>query len=224
MQRESDRVVILRIRPFREHDALVTVFGEQRGKKTLLVPGLKKGNSQKSGLFLPFSVLDIEFSKSKNLPRLLDSALFCAPPSMEPELFSLIEIAEKISQEEQSNSDFFELLKAISSAQNFSRIPPLFLIKALHSFGFLSDFRSCLKCGKKFDAEGFFENGGISCGKCRKHGERVSFEEIKMLHFWQKMPLSSAEKVSFSEECGGKIFNLFSDFCKREGISLQSVF
>jgi len=221
MQQESNRVVVLRIRPFREHDALVTLFGEHCGKKTILVAGLKKGNSKKSGLFLPFSVLDVEFSANKNLPRLLNAELLCPAPSMEMELFSLMEISEKISSENQGNPDFFLLLSSVASAQNFPRIPPLFLVKSLHSFGFLSNFRFCAECNTKFCTDGFFENGGIFCRQCRKFGESLSFEEIKILHFWQKMPLSTAEKVDFSEEFGKKAIFLFSEFCRKEGISLK---
>ncbi len=222
MKREFDRIIVLRIRPFREHDALVTVFGENFGKKTILVAGLKKGNSSKSGLFLPFSILNAEFSKSKNIARLFEAELFSAPPPLETELFALIEMSEKISSEGQSSPEFFDLLCSLSAVQHWERILPLFLVKTLTIFGLLSDFRFCAQSQSKFQTDGFFEKGALFSEQHRKAGEKILFSEIKILSFWQKNPVNIAEKVIFSEEFGKKVIRIFSDFLEKEGVCLHS--
>jgi len=221
MRRKSDRVVVLRVRPFRDFDAIATVFGEKIGKKNLFVAGLRRPKSKKSGLFLPFSVLKIDFSVAENLPRLFSAELFSPPPKMRAELFSLIEMAEKFSRENAINFAFFSLFSAVFRARDFSKIPPIFLLKTLSDFGFLSDFRFCGKCGEKFSDFGFFDGGAIFCQKCRRVGEKFSFSEIKILHFWQKNPLFVAEKVSFSKDFGRRIFAVFSQFSAEMGVALK---
>lgn len=228
MQTISDLGVVLRSRLFGEYDALLTLFTKHSGKVTVLAKGLRRSTSRMSGILQPFSVVSFERSVPKNeqsLAKLIRADLSSPPPDFFEDSFVCLELAEKISREGQEVSKFFDLLSDFSSASDFSRILPVFFLKTLTIFGYLSLYEKCEKCAEKFSSAAYWQfSGEMICENCESGGLVIDFSEIKMLRFWQIARLNDCLKVDISDESRRKILSFLFRFLEEEqGIELKSV-
>jgi len=61
------KAIVLSRRDFREHDQVISVYTKDLGKQDLLARGIKKITSKNSAYLEPFSFVDIEIIKGKEL-------------------------------------------------------------------------------------------------------------------------------------------------------------
>jgi len=225
---ETDRGTILRLRPFSEYDTIVTVFTEKYGKKTLLAKGLRRPKSRISGIIQPFSTISFECSvpRTENgFAKLTRVDLICPPPKKaDPIFFFLSEVSEKLSREGHAVSAFSSLLQEIPSAERYEVLPATFLLKTLTIFGYLPEFGFCSRKGGSLEQGGkWLPSGEMVDSLSTEFGIPLFFPEIKTLRFWQKNPISVAEKVLVENESMQKYMRFLLDFLEKEqGIVMKT--
>lgn len=231
MKTQEDEALVLRLRSFRDFDSLVTLATKNSGKHTFIARGIKRGKSKLAGILQPFSHISFEGKISQGLGSLRRAELLHAPPPTDPILFFCTEVLEKLLVEGKIDSSLWTLLCDISQVTKIERIPCPFLIKLLSERGYLPSFSICHHCSNKFFNQAYWqEKGDIWCQKCFQEKNysphaalSLSFEEIKILSFWQQKSLLVGEKVRPSTKQSEKILSFLLQFLEQEiGLSLKS--
>lgn len=228
MRSETDLAVVLRVRPYLEYDALITLIGQQEGRLTLLRKGLRRPRSRLSGVLRPFSVVAIEMHRPEGADRLasLLQAELRRPPLQadEPLLLLIAEVAEKLTRDGQRHSALFDLLASMPSMTHPRRATAAFILKTLTLLGFLPHYIRCPETKQKFTDDAIWqENGELVAKATGKPGPCFSFDEVKVLRFWQTVDLSLAEKVVVPDTTLHKIYTVLFDYLEREhGIVIKS--
>jgi len=231
MKTQEDEAIVLRLRSFRDFDALVTLATKNSGKQTVIARGIKRGKSKLSGILQPFSHVSFEGRISQGLGSLRRAELLHTPPSTDPLLFFCTEILEKLLLEGRTDSQFWKILCEIPHIQKIERLPNPLVIKILSILGHFPPLSLCHHCSNKFFDQAYWkEEGDIWCSPCflkKNHNAHtallLSFEEIKILSFWQNNSLLFGEKVASSSKQSKKILSFLLLFLEQQlGLSLKS--
>ncbi len=208
-------------RPFSEYDAIVTVFGKRYGKVAFVAKGVRRANAKLCGILQPFCCIRFEYIEPKNGNGL--GKLSRAEPlnggllHPDPIHLCIAEVAQKISREEQGNAYFYQLLVDVGLSAEPERAVAIFLIKALTLFGFLPHFENCPKCAQRFSSAGRWQpSGEVLCQTDAIAGVALSFDEIKILRFWQHAQFFLCEKVAAEPQTLQKIITFLITFLESE--------
>ena len=150
------KAIVLSRRDFREHDQVISVYTKDLGKQDLLARGIKKITSKNSAYLEPFSFVDIEIIKGKELDYIgsvqpvnyFKNIRQDLQKSLKAQL--VVGLINRVVQVEEKDEKLFLLLKSwlefldnyivISSETKCSREISLiidgFIIKFLYLLGF----------------------------------------------------------------------------------------
>lgn len=172
--------IVLNRRDFRETSMIASLFTRDFGK----IGGLFKGIRQEPGKFAstiePFSCNEIVFYKKTSSSLHLVSQADCRnnffPIRQDIQKIgiasSIIELLESVMQQEDPNTDIFDLakmsLQELEINNNPEKIMTIFTIKFLAMSGFKPHFDSCVSCGLKIMGHSKFSLvlGGLLCSRC----------------------------------------------------------
>jgi DNA repair protein RecO len=65
-----DLAVVLRVVPYREHDAWITMYGKTHGKLTAVARGLRRPDAKQAGHLLPFACIEVMIAKGSAFDKL----------------------------------------------------------------------------------------------------------------------------------------------------------
>jgi len=103
---------VLHQRPYRDTSAIVEIFSEEYGRRSLVVKGLKRPKSKLKGLMQPFQPLLISWVGKSELGTLTDAELYTHAVSLKskylPSAFYLNELLLKLLHKEDPHSDVFQ--------------------------------------------------------------------------------------------------------------------
>lgn len=174
--------LVLRVTPYKDHDALLTILSRDLGKLTLKARGLRRKNSP---LVAPCQLLAygeftvFEYRGMYTINEAHSLELF-QPLRKDLQKLSLAtyfaQVAELISQEDMPNPELLSLLLNSLFALSKLNLPET-LVKAVFELrcaclaGYAPDLYGCHRCGcttcDRFDiSEGYLE-----CSTCRRPGE-----------------------------------------------------
>jgi len=229
---------ILKTRPFKEKDYLVTFFSLEHGIFNSIACGVKGSTKGWCGNFLLFSKIKFERNIPKSdqsLTKITGAEVQRSFEFKSVESFTLAsfcaEVAMKLMQEGQEMDRIFQLMEesfcCLEKDTNLSNFHIVFLLKFLTRMGFLPDFSMCTKCGNKFSEDtriSWEDVGDILCSHCS--GTRfgnLSFLDIKVLFFWQYAPIDKCLQVSVDKVFKDKAFEFLSDeLCKHMNGKLKT--
>lgn len=225
----NDTGIILRVRPFSEYDALVSIFTKKNGKETFIIKGIRRPKSRLCGIIQPLTAISFEHTlpaSASGLGKITQAEFLSPPPNFFDEsLFTILEISEKLSPQGQSFSAFFELLLLLQKVKKQENMLAIFLVQSLTLFGYLPEYKECATSGEKISGDSLWhKNGEISQkNKSKTSGIPLSFEEVKILSFWQKNTFKNAEKVVLQKKTAEKFTHFFLQFLEREhGVKIKS--
>lgn len=102
---------VLHQRPYRDTSAIVEIFSEEFGRRSLLVKGLKRPKSKLKGLLQPFQPLLISWVGKSELCTLTDAELYSPVVAMKPRYlpgaFYLNELLLKTLHKDDPHDDIF---------------------------------------------------------------------------------------------------------------------
>ncbi|MCA9375298.1 DNA repair protein RecO [Candidatus Dojkabacteria bacterium] len=146
----KDRIVILKSINFSEADKILTVFGQNRGRFTLLCKGIRKIESKNRGNMQTLSISDITFYEGKNMSILRESSLVNGAEYEKDnysEIKGLLYLLNKVLVEDQPEPRVFSFLEELFEKGFSTKNVNKFRVRCLQEIGFLPDLKRCSVCG-----------------------------------------------------------------------------
>ena len=202
----QDQVVTLRSRAYRDHDALVTVFGRQYGKFSAVARGVRRPKSKLAGQLHPLtcSVVTVYHGRS-SLDTVTEADLQMGFPKIADDLerlgwaMVLGDVVDQLMPEREPSQESFVILLAALDALNQGRHSASVGLKAgfrfLQAAGFSPDWEICSECGQPLDQGPTFahvESGSVLCRACgpgsagARTCEEISLGSLRSLQYWLK--------------------------------------
>lgn len=139
--------IVLSRRDFREFDQIISFYTEEKGKVELLARGIKKITSKQSAHAEPFSLVDLEIIKGKEIDHLTKIQAVDIFPFIRENLTkslaagfaaSLVDkITETNLKDEKIFSLFVDWLKYVNKASDCNNtLLDSYVVKLLHCLGF----------------------------------------------------------------------------------------
>lgn len=222
----QDQVITLKSRAYREHDALVTVFGLKSGKVSAIAKGTRRPKSKLAGQIAPLSQSIVGFYHGRSsLDTVTEAELQQGFPRIPGDLerlgwaMVLADVMDQLWPErEASEGSFLVMLSALEALDEGRPAATVGLaagFKLLTLAGFQPDWEQCSGCQKTFLGPVFVdvEQGSLFCLSCHGAGERavsMSLGSLRSLQYWLRespRKFGQAEvKGSMKEELSALFF------------------
>lgn len=149
----QDKAFVLTVKPLGEADTLITIIAEHNGKIRLVAKGANKTTSKMRARLLPFQKIDIAWSKSLGLPKVirsqvLNSYLDCLKSEiLLKAYFPAAEFILKLTVENHDSKELFELFHRFISnlakyqSNDASVLLAWFMVNTFRALGFLAHDR-----------------------------------------------------------------------------------
>lgn len=172
MRNNRDRIFIIKSINYSEADKIITVFGQKRGKFSILAKGVRKINSKNRGNIQTFSIADISYYQGSGMPILLESSQVFSVDyeSINTDnIHRILVLLNKLTAEDVPNEKIFDSLEAIvnrsGDIESVNKFRTLFLLYE----GLLGDMGVCSICQNTQDL--YINNSLITiCKDCIKKG------------------------------------------------------
>ena len=185
MAEVRDRVLVLRHRPYREHDALLVGFGRTQGKFSAVARGVRSSRSHLAAGVQALTLTDMTVYRGRSslytiaaadavrhYPRIRENLERTARAAM------LADMLDELWSEHDAAPDAFSLVVEAFSALDEGRPAPAVFLAAfwqiMRQAGFALDLSRCSACGAALDEDpqpGFRAASGPVCGRCRIPGD-----------------------------------------------------
>lgn len=195
----TDQVLILRSRPYRDHDVLLTAFGLKTGKFGAIAKGVRRSKSPLAGQVNPLtrSTFTLYHGRS-NLDTVTDAALEQAFPRVSEDLerlgwaMVLVDLVDQLWPERESAVDCFMVLAGALDALNRGRSAASVGLAAGFQFLLLAglglNWDGCAGCGLPFvkgPVSIDLRQGAVWCPSCAKiDGASLSLGGLRSLQYW----------------------------------------
>ncbi len=170
--------LVLRITPYKDHDALLTVLTNQYGKITVKARGLRRKNSP---LVAPCQLLafgEFMLFEYKGMYTINEAASIELFQNLRKDLTKLslgtyfAQVAELVSQEDTSNPELLSLvlnclhvLSYTDTAQEL--VKAVFELRCACIAGYMPDLTGCNCCGTEYPDRFNISQGMLECSGCR---------------------------------------------------------
>jgi DNA repair protein RecO (recombination protein O) len=210
---QAGLAIILRTRPFRESDKIVTFLTRDFGKLTGIAKGAKNSRRRFANCLDPMTRVRVYFRARPAASLVfMESCDLLRPPGAfsEPSRFAygsyLVELTDQLTGEGHAVPELYHLLEAALSELETGQATGAFLrafeLQLLQLAGYEPHFESCVTCRRSLAGclEVFLDpsTGGLTCEGCgaREPG-RVGFrgETVTMLESLKRADLASARST-----------------------------
>ena len=220
-----DKAIVLRQKPFREHDSIVVLFGRVHGKLEVLARGAKKSNAKQAGHLEPFSEVDVMIAKGKSLDKLAVAKILDPHAALRKRLSMLAvcgafcDLVDRLTRPGQADPLIYDLLdEALGLAQATEAEPSpersrlLFAaasLKLLDLLGYALHMDRCIACRQPLaDPCAFVSDaGGFLCSTCLRErrrdfpkAEQLPHHALSILRFLRLKPLKNVLGLTATTE------------------------
>lgn len=150
----KDEIIVIRSTDYSEADKILTVYGRNRGKYSLIAKGVRKIESKNRGAVQTLSRSAITYYEGRNLGVLVEASLIHTPELDGEQLkivSKLLLIYGKIIPEDESDAKLYEWLAGFLADTPTLREANKLRFKILRHLGYLPDMKVCGVCDKKGD-------------------------------------------------------------------------
>jgi DNA repair protein RecO (recombination protein O) len=175
--------LVLRTRPWREHDKLVFLFSKERGKMLATAHGGRRPQSSWGGSLEPLTELELELYEKGDRRTITQCRIFRSHSKLRTDLglctvaLSLTELVGEFLRDEDPSPRLYQELQqalvALEEGVSQTLVSNAFTLKLLSLVGFWPSLDICALCGKPVNGPLFaFEPraGGVLCVDCRGLG------------------------------------------------------
>ena len=216
MLQYKTEAIVLRLREYREADALVTLLTKERGKVSGVAKSVYKPSSKLRGGVQPYSVNDMMLSQGRgSLHTLIQSECveMLLPIRHCFEAMALgaywAELLESFGQEELPDDELYLLGKTGFMGIAVDPRPVMRLVlemRLISQQGIRPDFSTCCKCGKGMNHDQLTcfapADGGFLCGDCTTAADGSVKVSKAVAGLWQgleKMSLDKLKRVELAD-------------------------
>jgi DNA repair protein RecO (recombination protein O) len=147
----KDRIVILKSINFSEADKILTVFGRQYGKFTLIAKGIRKMESKNRGNMQTMSLAKVSFVEGQNMGVLTESDLIIPadfPLESMRNIERILVLLSKLLPEEEAEQVIFDALEKLMNEGLEDAMTNRFRLLVLKHLGLIPDYSFCHSCSK----------------------------------------------------------------------------
>lgn len=238
----SDHVITLKSRAYRDHDALLTLFGAQTGKFGAIAKAVRRPKSKLQGQISPLtlSVVTLYHGRS-TLDTVTEAELqqgFARIPESLDRLgwaMVIVDVVDQLLPEREPSEQSFYLLMSALEAFNAGRPPAAVGLAAgfrlLEVAGFGPDWENCSACHSGLESGPLqvdMLEGGVYCPNCAPRavsGEvvTISLGSLRSLQYWLKEPPRKFGQADVKGTMRKELESLFFRYLMRHtGKSLKS--
>jgi DNA repair protein RecO (recombination protein O) len=149
MRNKRDRIFVIKSINYSEADKIITVFGRERGKFTLLAKGVRKLTSKNRGNIQTFSVADISYYEGSGMPLLLETSQVATLDYSNIDTNNaqrVLQMLNRLTVDDAPNEKVFDALESIVlkglTIEYVNKFRTIFLLVE----GILSDLSICHIC------------------------------------------------------------------------------
>ncbi len=215
---KTDKGFTLFYRDSQKLDKLIYLLTEERGLFIAVAKGAKKGKNRFGGSLEPLNEIEMNLYEKENseFPILEkvnlienNTPIFDTIDNYNY-LMAIIEIIIKLTPQRIRQDKMLRLLKAViktlkENKQQVKKLFNYFLVWFLRIEGYLPEFDTCYKCGKKYESFNKFylssDGSKILCGKCKtKNSIEIPLSINNFLKVSKSMPPINFISVKFDNE------------------------
>ncbi len=185
-----ERAVVLRTHKFGEADRIIVMLGEQTGKIRAVAKGVRKTASKIGARLEPFSHVDAQLYKGRELDTVRQVELVDAYFNIRNDFdrlsqaMAMVEAVDKMTPDREPVPELYVMLhRALSAldAHNSALLVGAFYWKLLALEGGAPQVEACVRCGESGELCAFdMLEGGVLCRTCRS-GSSISAEALEIL-------------------------------------------
>ena len=209
MVQYKTEAIVLRLRKYREADALVTLLTRERGKVSGVAKGVYKPTSTLRGGVQPYSINEMMLDAGRSTLHTLiqsDCVEMLLPLRQNYDAMAFgacwAELLEVFGQEDLADEDLYQLGKtgflglAVNAGPLMARVLE---IRLIGEQGLRPDFTLCCRCGRPIGNEKvcrFTESeGGFLCGPCSKTASGYTAVSQAVPGLWQGLENLALDKL-----------------------------
>ncbi|MDN5558960.1 MAG: DNA repair protein RecO [Ruaniaceae bacterium] len=182
MKTYRDEAVVLRTHKLGESDRIVTLLTRSHGQVRAVAKGVRKTTSRFGARLEPFSLVDVQLYRGRNLDTVQQVELvnaYAPALSTDYQLFTcasvMVEAAEQLTDEESATHQHLLLiggLHALATRRHPAQLVlDSYLLRSLAIAGWAPSFHDCASCGAIGPHASFHRAaGGVVCDACRPPG------------------------------------------------------
>jgi len=219
--------IVLKGTNFGEADRILTILTDRFGKIKVMAKGIRKIKSHMAGALEPFMLVDLQLYEGKTFYIVTGAAIKKAFHLLHGDFekvgkaFYLGELVDRFIEERQRIPEIFELFEiGLGQIEEGTRSIVLrgFELKIVEQAGFKPEIYNCVHCKKKIEpGKNYWDSveGGIICGDCQQlhhHGEKMSDEVIKLLHFFEASDLDTISRLKLAPEAESEVEKILSKY------------
>lgn len=154
-KQKKDSVIIIKAINFSEADKILTVYGRNSGKFSIIAKGVRKINSKNRPAIQTLSISEISYFEGKNLGVLKEAVIIkeiITESNQLDEAKRILIIFNKLLPENDPDNEIFSLIYNFSlDVEDKVKATNSLIIKILQKLGYIDSFQNCTSCGKLFD-------------------------------------------------------------------------
>ena len=222
MHQVRDTAIILRRKPFGEADLLLTLYGQQSGKVTVIAKGARRITSKLLGYTELFTIVSCQIDTRGSIPimsQVSHEQLFDGifdNPRLYDRLHIIAELIDKGTEEHEANLALYRCL--VSGMEELIRNPaPLtfahFVYRITNLLGFTPQLTVCAHCGEPIRPDDDLlwseaHGGVVRCPSVGVSGTPLTLNELKVLRYIAKGTVQQVAKLSVSRDFAARIEGL----------------
>ena len=213
MDSNNGYAIILQVTVFKDCDAILELFTEEKGKISVIAKGIRKHKSKNKGHCRIGSLVEYDIFPPKNngslgLLKKITTQKTCLSEDLKEQtrLMILCEVSSTFLSESQSESAIFELWSELLSSFPITEERMRgFLCLFFQKEGFFPIFKKKLESDIYWDSE----YGITSESSLLSPQKKISLDILKVFHFSSHFPLSFSEKIKMSPSQAHEWWDIF---------------
>lgn len=225
--------IIIKVVPYKESDAIITLFNKEKGFISFKARGIFKINSKNASSLQLYTIGEYKLESKLDYSNktLSNASLIYFPLYIYEDLkysclFNFINEIIYLYKDNYSESyDIFEIIIKNLNKLDYLTVILLMIKYVLKWNGILFEVDSCVKCGQKQVETFNYDEGGFLCYKCSKHETHniSNLAYMKQMRIIIKANIDNIFSYKVDEIMGHKILNdLFKYIENNLGIYFKS--
>ena len=215
--------IVIRLTPFRDHDAMVTVLSNDK-MRSFLVRGALKYDSKLGPSANMYTRSRFQLMRGKDGYALRNGEIIDSYENIKTNIDCLAvedfigELTNKLIQSDDACDVYPSLVKSLELLNSgFSpyTVALIYFAKVLSVAGFGLNVDSCQICGKKDDIVALsYKDGGFICRDCLSPLKHVKSDptKLKIIRYIFKVDLANYNKVEFDKKVCISLINELAKF------------
>ncbi|MGN1182920.1 MAG: DNA repair protein RecO [Faecalibacillus sp.] len=232
---EVNQGIILSTQPYKESDALITVYFKDYGKITLIAKGIKKLKSKNAGAVQSLTLSEITFIPRKGLSLLLKASSLDYYRHIKEDIFLeayatyFLEFVLKNEEDNAPDTFVFEYLKlsldALNQGYSYKLVYVLYNAFILKKCGSPLQVDECVRCSRKDHIVAIsLQDGGFICETClSSYDKRLDKKILMAFRHINKYSILDIDKIHIEENILDELIEIMDHYVDEfTGLLLKS--